>query len=69
MTDQSSDPDIIQAHLSAALVTVQRLQHQLVKIEMASDSVSLDHYRDFYQIQTHLPHVQHALKRLTHTTT
>jgi hypothetical protein len=28
----------------------------------------LDYYRDLYQLQKHLPNVQRALKRLTHTT-
>jgi hypothetical protein len=69
MADYSSDPDIVQAQLVAALIAVQRLQHHIVNIERANDSLRVDHYRDLYQIQTHLPNVQRALKRLTHTTT
>ena len=68
MTDHSSDPDIIRAQLTAALIAVQRLQHQIDNLEMASDSIRLDYYRDLYQLQKHLPNVQRALKRLTHTT-
>ena len=69
MTDYSSDPDIVQAQLTAALIAVQRLQHQIVNLEIASDSFRKDRYRDLYQIQTHLPNVQRALKQLTHTAT
>ena len=69
MTDYSSDPDIVQAQLTAALIAVQRLQHHIVNLEMASDSFRMEHYRDLYQIHKHLPTVQRALKRLTHTTT
>ena len=69
MTDHSSDPDIIRAQLTAALIAVQRLQHQIDNLEMASDSIRLDYYRDLYQLQKHLPNVQRALKRLTYTTT
>jgi hypothetical protein len=68
MTDHSSDPDIIHAQLTAALIAVQRLQHQIVKLEMASDRFRMDQYRDLYQLQKHLPSVQRALKRLIHTT-
>jgi hypothetical protein len=35
---------------------------------MAGDGFRLDHYRDLYQLHKHLPQVQRALKRLTHTT-
>ena len=69
MTDYSSDPDIIQAQLSAALIAVQRLQHRIDTLETASDSFRMDHYRDLYLLHIHLPQVQRALKRLTHTTT
>jgi len=69
MTDHCSDPDIVQAQLTAALLAVQRLQHQIDNFEMASGSFRMDHYRDLYQLQKHLPNVQRALKRLTHTTT
>jgi hypothetical protein len=55
--------------LTAALLAVERLQQQIVNLEMASDRFRLDHYRDLYQLQTHLPNVQRALKRLTNTTT
>ena len=69
MTDYSSVPDIVQAQLVAALIAVQRLQHQIVNIARANGTFRVDHHRDLYQIQTHLPTVQRALKRLTHTTT
>jgi hypothetical protein len=69
MTDRSLDPDIVRVQLTAALLAVQRLQHHIVNLEMASDSFRLDHYRDLYQLQKHLPNVQRALKRLTHITT
>ena len=69
MTDLSSDPDIVRVQLTAALLAVQRLQHQIDILEMASGSFRMDHYRDLYQLQKYLPNVQRALKRLTHTTT
>jgi hypothetical protein len=69
MSDYSADPDILRAQLTAGLLAVQRLQHQIDNLEMAGDGFRLDHYRDLYQLQKHLPQVQRALKRLTHTTT
>jgi hypothetical protein len=69
MTDHSSDPDIMRVQLTASLIAVQRLQHQIDNLETGSDSFRMAHYRDLYQLQKHLPNVQRALKRLTYTTT
>ncbi len=69
MSDLSSDPDIVRVQLTAALLAVQRLQHQIDNLELASDSFRMDHFRDLFQLQKHLPNVQRALKRLTNSTT
>ncbi len=68
MTDHSSDPDIVRVQLIAALLAVQRLQHQIDTLEMAGGSFRMDHFRDLFQLQKHLPNVQRALKRLTNST-
>jgi hypothetical protein len=63
--DHFPDTEILSAQLHAALITVQRLQTTVTQVELSNGILAIERFTEIHELQTTLPRVGRALKRLT----